>query len=130
MILKRIIQIKFKKASIFQNMLFLNSIDQIKESLSVASCDNIPFPDNYFDLVISINTIHNLELEGCAKSIKEISRVSNKHKFIIVDAYSNEDEKKRMFDWNLTAKTIMHKSDWVEFFKKNNYDGDYYWFTP
>ena len=44
--------------------------------------------------------------------------------------YSNEDEKKRMFDWNLTAKTIMHKSDWVEFFKKNNYDGDYYWFTP
>ena len=107
-----------------------NSINQIKESLSVASCDNIPFPDNYFDLVISINTIHNLELEGCAKSIKEISRVSNKHKFIIVDAYSNEDEKKRMFDWNLTAKTIMHKSDWVEFFKKNNYDGDYYWFTP
>ena len=54
-----------------------NSINQIKESLSVASCDNIPFPDNYFDLVISINTIHNLELEGCAKSIKEISRVSN-----------------------------------------------------
>ena len=23
-----------------------------------------------------------------------------------------------MFDWNLTAKTIMHKSDWVEFLKK------------
>ena len=107
-----------------------NAIEQVKENLLVSSCDNIPFPDNYFDLVISINTIHNLDLEGCAKSIKEISRVSNKHKFVIVDAYSNDDEKKRMFEWNLTAKTIMHKNEWIEFFKKNNYDGDYYWFTP
>ena len=107
-----------------------NAIEQVKENLVVSSCDNIPFPDKYFDLVISINTIHNLDLDGCAKSIKEISRVSNKHKFIIVDAYSNDDEKKRMFEWNLTAKTIMHKKEWIEFFKKNNYDGDYYWFTP
>ena len=107
-----------------------NAIKEVKENLLVSSCDNIPFPDNYFDLVISINTIHNLDLKGCAKSLKEISRVSNKHKFIIVDAYSNNDEKKRMFEWNLTAKTIMHKKEWIEFFKQNNYDGDYYWFTP
>ena len=80
-------------------------------------------------MVISINTIHNLDLKGCAKSIKEICRVSNKHKFIIVDSYSDENEKKRIFTWNLTAKTIMHKTKWVEFLK-NNYDGDYYWFTP
>ncbi len=107
-----------------------NSILTPKDDLLVASCDQIPFPDNYFDLVISINTIHNLDLKGCAKSIKEICRVSNKHKFIIVDSYSDENEKKRIFTWNLTAKTIMHKTKWVEFFKKNNYDGDYYWFTP
>tara|TARA_Y100000591_G_scaffold329934_1_gene359607 strand:- start:1117 stop:1773 length:657 start_codon:yes stop_codon:yes gene_type:complete len=107
-----------------------NAIKEVKENLLVSSCDNIPFPDNYFDLVISINTIHNLDLKGCAKSLKEISRVSNKHKFIIVDAYSNNDEKKRMFEWNLTAKTIMHKKEWIKFFKQNNYDGDYYWFTP
>ena len=47
-----------------------NAIEQV-ENLLVSSCDNIPFPDNYFDLVISINTIHNLDLEGCAKSIKK-----------------------------------------------------------
>ena len=95
-----------------------NAIEEIKEHLLVSSCDNIPFPDNYFDLVISINTIHNLNKDGCAKSLKEISRVSNKNKFIIVDAYSNEEEKKRMFEWNLTAKTIMHKKEWIEFLKK------------
>ena len=107
-----------------------NCMKEIKNELSVASCDNLPFKDNYFDLVISINTIHNLEIEGCAKSLKEICRVSKKDKFIIVDAYSNDDEKEKMFAWNLTAKTIMHKNDWIKFFMENNYDGDYYWFNP
>lgn len=107
-----------------------NGMDEVKSNLKVASCDNIPFPDKTFDLVISINTIHNLDLSGCAKSLKEICRVSKKNKFIIVDAYQNDEEKERMYAWNLTAKTIMHRDEWKEFFKKNNYDGDFFWFTP
>ena len=35
-----------------------------------------------------------------------------------------------MFDWNLTAKTILHVDDWKELFDKANYTGDFYWFTP
>ena len=112
------------------NYAIQNGMAEIKQHLSVASCEDIPFEDNYFDLVISINTIHNLDEEGCAKSLEEICRVSKKHKFIIVDAYSSDEEKERMFAWNLTAKTIMHRDDWKKFFIKNNYDGDYYWFTP
>ena len=107
-----------------------NGVQEVKSNLKVASCDDIPFPDQTFDLVISINTIHNLELDGCAKSLKEICRVSKKNKFIIVDAYQNDEEKERMYAWNLTAKTIMHRNEWKEFFKKNNYDGDFFWFTP
>ena len=64
------------------------------------------------------------------KALKEITRVSKKNSFITVDAYRNEEEKKRMFDWNLTAKTIMPVSEWEFFFKQNNYNGDYYWFIP
>ncbi len=107
-----------------------NSLEDVRQNLKVGSCDDIPFKDNYFDLVISINTIHNLDKEGCARSLKEICRVSKKNKFIIVDAYSNDEEKKRMYSWNLTAKTIMHQEDWIKFFNENNYDGDYFWFTP
>ena len=29
-----------------------------------------------------------------------------------------ELKKKRMYAWNLTAKTIMHEKDWIRFFKK------------
>ena len=80
--------------------------------------------------MISINTIHNLERSECAIALKEINRVSRKYSFTTVDAYRNEEEKKRMLAWNLTAKTIMSVNDWKFFFKYNNYEGDYYWFIP
>ena len=66
----------------------------------------------------------------CAKALKEISRVSRVGSFITVDAYRNEEEKELMYAWNLTAKTIMSVNDWKNFFKKNGYTGDYYWFIP
>ena len=107
-----------------------NSMPEVKANLEVGDAKELNFEDNSFDLVISINTIHNLEKPECAKSLKEIERVSKKNKFIIVDAYRNEDEKKRMYAWNLTAKTIMHVDEWKVFFEENDYRGDYYWFTP
>ena len=106
------------------------SVKEIKEMLSVANAKKLPFADNSFDAVISINTIHNLNMEDCAKAIKEINRVSKKNAFITVDAYRNEEEKQRMYDWNLTAKTIMSVDEWKLFFKKTGYQGDYFWFIP
>ena len=107
-----------------------NCKSEVANNLQVASCDNLPFEDNSFDLVISINTIHNLEKDECGKSLREINRVSRKNKFIIVDAYRDNEEKKKMFAWNLTAKTIMHVNEWLKFFEENKYDGDDYWFNP
>ena len=103
---------------------------EVKEKLEVGNAKKLNFEDNSFDLVISINTIHNLEKEDCAKSLREIERVSKKDKFIVVDAYKNDEEKKRMFAWNLTGKTIMHVDEWKIFFKENGYTGDHFWFTP
>ena len=54
----------------------------------------------------------------------------SKKSFITVDSYRNELEKKRMDAWNLTAKTYMHRKDWIKLFKEINYNGDYYWFIP
>tara|TARA_B100000989_G_scaffold283614_1_gene249659 strand:- start:14647 stop:15300 length:654 start_codon:yes stop_codon:yes gene_type:complete len=107
-----------------------NSLPEVKNNLKVGNANKLEFDDNSFDLVISINTVHNLIKSECAKSLKEIERVSKKDKYIIVDAYKNDEEKNRMFAWNLTAKTIMHVDEWKEFFEENGYHGDYYWFTP
>jgi ubiquinone/menaquinone biosynthesis C-methylase UbiE len=107
-----------------------NVIEDMRPNVQVSNAISLPFESDFFDVVISINTIHNLEQDECAVALQEIQRVSKKHSFITVDAYRNEDEKKRMYDWNLTAKTIMSTDDWVNFFREVGYTGDYYWFIP
>ena len=107
-----------------------NSMPSVKKYLSVCDAKKLPFLDNSFDYVISINTIHNLVKNDCAKALKEIQRVSKCGSFITVDAYRNETEKERMYKWNLTAKTIMSVDEWKIFFAENGYTGDYYWFIP
>lgn len=108
----------------------MNSIDTVKTDLLVASADNLPFADNSFDLVLSINTIHNLDRSNCSDALKEINRVTKRYSFITVDAYRNEEERIRMEAWNLTAKTMMSCNEWISFFKEVKYTGDYYWFIP
>jgi 2-polyprenyl-3-methyl-5-hydroxy-6-metoxy-1,4-benzoquinol methylase len=105
-------------------------MDDMKPYVQVANAFDLPFPDKSFDYVISVNTIHNLERQECGQALKEIERVSRKGSFITVDAYHSAEEKKRMYAWNLTAKTIMSVDEWVQFFKEVGYTGDYYWFIP
>lgn len=107
-----------------------HSLDEVRNKVCIADAKSLPFPDKSFDYVISINSIHNLNRKDCAKALREISRVSKKGSFITVDAYKNLEEKKRMFAWNLTAKTIMSDKEWKKFFKMNSYNGDYFWFIP
>ena len=86
----------------------VNCIEEMKNNLEVGDAKELNFENDSFDLVISITTIHNLEYDECIKALKEINRVSKKNAFITVDAYRNDEEKKRMYEWNLTAKTILH----------------------
>ena len=106
------------------------AMEGVQSKVQVADARDLPFSDNSFDVVIAINTIHNLERDGCAKALREIERVSRKGAFITVDAYRDDEEKERMFAWNLTAKTIMSVDEWVAFFKEVGYTGDYFWFVP
>ena len=107
-----------------------NAKEEMRQFVSVGNAKKLDFEDNYFDLVISINTVHNLDGEDLNNSLKEIERVSKKNKYIIVDAFSNDKEQEDLNNWNLTAKTILHTDEWKKLFDKVGYTGDYYWFRP
>jgi SAM-dependent methyltransferase len=107
-----------------------NAIEKVKSAVAIGNAKELPFEDQSFDLVVSINTIHNLPIEECKQALKEIQRVSRRDAFITVDAYRTPEEKKRMDAWNLTAQTYMHVDEWKKLFKEVGYEGDYYWFIP
>jgi len=107
-----------------------HAMEDMKPHVQVADAKALPFPDKSFDVVISINTIHNLPRAECGQALREIERVSRKGAFVTVDAYRNDDERERMMAWNLTAQTIMHVDEWKAFFAEHGYRGDYYWFIP
>jgi len=109
---------------------FDNSIEDIKPYIDVGNAIDLPYNSNSFDLVISINTIHNLEKNDCIIALQEIERVSKGNSFVVVDAYRNNMEKEKLDDWNLTALTYLHVNEWVDLFIEAGYSGDYYWFTP
>jgi ubiquinone/menaquinone biosynthesis C-methylase UbiE len=105
-----------------------NSMDSVRPFLENASADSLPYADDSFDLVISINSIHNLPLDRLVASLKEIERVSRKNSYITVDAWRNEQERINLMKWVLTAETYMHVDDWKKFFAEVGYTGDYWWF--
>ena len=102
----------------------------MKPFLQVADARLLPFPDNSFDVVLSINTLHNLGQEDFIIAINEIERVGKGKSFITLDAYHDEKERIAMEAWNLTALTVMKVNQWKKLFKEIGYTGDYYWFIP
>lgn len=107
-----------------------NTIEDMKGHVQVANARKLPFEDNSFDLVISINTVHNLAIDECKQALREIMRVTREDAFVTMDAYRTPEEKKRMDMWNLTALTYMSVAEWEQLFKEVGYTGDYYWFIP
>ncbi len=95
--------------------------------LHVGSCDRLPFPDDSFDAAISINTVHNLDHEGCVRALQEMKRVSPRNNYVQIDSYRTPQEKQNMEDWVLTALTTYDPEGWRALFAEAGYDGDYYW---
>ena len=102
-----------------------NSKKEIKKNLFVHKAQNkFKFKDNEFDLAISINCIHNLEIFDLEKCIKEIKRVSKKS-YIATESYRNEKELFNLQCWALTCESFYSKSEWIWLLKKFGYKRDY-----
>lgn len=98
---------------------------EIKNRLQLASASKLPFGDNEFDLVVSINTLHNLYCYDLHDALKEIERVGKQHKYICVESYRNEDEKVNLLYWQLTCEAFNTPAEWEWWFRQTGYRGDY-----
>ena len=95
--------------------------------LHLGSALTLPFPDNSFKAVISLNTIHNLDRSGCIAALKEIQRVSQGRAFVQVDSYRTPEQKAVFEDWVLTARFHDYPDGWLQVFREAGYTGDHYW---
>ena len=103
------------------------SPDSVKKKLIVSNLLHMPFKNNTFDLVLCINTLHNLSKNNCEKGIIEILRVGKKKFYLQVDSYYNLKQKKLFLDWVLTAQYHDYPNEWRKLFKKTGYNYDYNW---
>lgn len=93
------------------------------------TCEELPFANESFDAVISLNTLHNQERAGVVKSLREIVRVSRSHQkaFVQVDSYLSDDQRRLFLDWVLTANFHDYPEGWLEVFEEAGYQGDWNW---
>jgi len=102
-----------------------NSKKEIKKYLKIGDVKKkFPYKSKFFDLVLSFNCLHNLEIFELEKSLKELERVGKKN-FIVVESYRNSKELFNLQCWALTANAFFSKNEWVWLFKKFKYSGDY-----
>lgn len=94
-------------------------------SLARANAHSLPFSDNSFDLVLSINTVHNLPRNLAIKAISEMQRVSCGDAFVMVDGWRTDSERKDLEEWVLTAETVLSVDDWIDLFCEAGYTGDF-----
>jgi protein-L-isoaspartate(D-aspartate) O-methyltransferase len=102
-----------------------NSKPEVRQFLEVGSCTKLPFPDKSFDLVISINTFHNLYCYDLDKAVREVERVGKKNKYIVVESYRTEEEKANLLYWQLTCEMFCTPKEWEWWYQRCGYNGDY-----
>ena len=102
-----------------------NSKEEIKSRLQIGNATKLPWPDNYFDLVYSLNTFHNLHNYDLDLALCEMQRVSKQFQYICVESYRTEEEKANLLYWQVTCEAFCTPEEWQWWFEKTGYTGDH-----
>lgn len=102
-----------------------NAKPEVKSRLMECHAQKLPFENDSFDLVISINTLHNLYCHELAGALKEIERVGRKHRYLCVESYRNEEEKVNLLYWQVTCEMFCTPEEWKWWFELTGYSGDH-----
>jgi len=102
-----------------------NAKEEMRPFLRVGHARELPYETGAFDLVISLNTLHNLKIFDLFDAVREIERVGKRHKFICVESYRNEEEKVNLLYWQLTCESFYSPDEWEWIFSRTGYSGDH-----
>jgi SAM-dependent methyltransferase len=88
-----------------------------------AGVDNI-FQD--YDLIISINTLHNLLLPNLKHALQQISEHAyTGNSYIVVESYRNVQELFNLQCWAFTCEQFLRPEEWRFLFRQWKYLGDW-----
>ena len=98
---------------------------EVKDRLQVAHAKELPFADDSFDFVFSINTLHNLRCFDLEAALSEMVRVGRDHRYLCVESYRSEEEKVNLLYWQLTCEQFCTPEEWAWWFERTGYTGDH-----
>ena len=78
----------------------------------------------YFDLVISLATLHNLKIFDLKIALQEIERLGKK-KYIMLESFRNDQELFNLQCWALTCESFFSVKEWLLLYNNFKYSGDY-----
>lgn len=102
-----------------------NAKEEVKPFLQVGNANSLPYEDDSFDFIVSINTFHNLYNYDLHAALKEMQRVSRGAAYLTVESYRTEREKVNLMYWQLTCRAFMTPEEWQWAFKQAGYTGDW-----
>ena len=102
-----------------------NAMDDVRPRVVEGTAAQLPFTDRSFDLVVSINTLHNLRAAELDAALREIERVGRGAKYIVMDSLRTEQQKANLLYWQLTCQCFYTPEDWQWWFDRTGYSGDH-----
>ena len=101
------------------------SPNEIKKKLKIIDArKKLNYKKREFDLIISINLIHNFNLKELFDFIKNVHYISKKT-YLSTESYRNNFELFNLQCWALTADSFFSNKEWEWIFKTNKYYRDY-----
>jgi protein-L-isoaspartate(D-aspartate) O-methyltransferase len=97
----------------------------VRPFVQLGNAIQLPWPDRTFDLVVSINTLHNLHNYDVCLALSEMERVARGGKYVVADSYRTEREKVNLLYWQLTCVCFYTPREWEWLFHQSGYTGDY-----
>ena len=98
---------------------------EVREAIRQGNATELPFEDDAFDLVVSLGCLHNLANYDLDRAAREIERVGNGPKYIMVESFRTEAEKANLLYWQLTCRAFHSPEEWEWLLGQAGYTDDY-----